>query len=144
MSHRISSFQHKFSKFSAFDQNHSVQKLQIEDDDENKPLDYFGSQASSWQAFSTRSGTVEGQLWYQPYVIMVSVVAFLVYFCMLREESDIDRKLEGNLFDKVPGLERTQLIIYYKYCREKGMDTKDIENRLLEMDVDIKELDLSP
>lgn len=132
----------KSSRYFAVDHSPSKRKSQVEDDDENKPLEYFGSQASSWQAFTTRSGPDRNEPWYQSYVIMVSVVTFLVYFCVLREESDIDRKLEGNLFDQVPGLERTQLIIYYRYCQDRGMDTQDIEKKLLQMGVDVKELDL--
>lgn len=112
----------------------------LNDDDENRPLQYFGSQAASWQASTTRSGIVDDQLWYQPYVILVSLCIFMIYFCVLREENDIDQKLEGNLFEQVPGLERTQLIIYYKYCRDQGLDTKDVEKRLQEMGVSVDDL----
>lgn len=122
--------------------NQGVRKKAAADseDDEDRPLQYFGSQAASWQAFTTRSGPVQEQLWYQPYVILVSLGTFMIYFCVLREENDIDRRLEGNLFEQVPGLERTQLIIYYKYCRDQGLDTREVEQRLQEMGVNVDDL----
>lgn len=81
-------------------------------------------------------------VWFQPYVISGSLAAFLLYFCILREENDIDKRLQGNLFDQVPGLEEAQLTVNYKYNRENGLDTSEIEKRLLELGIDIRHLDI--
>lgn len=108
----------------------------------NEPIKFFGSKAATWRARDTRSGGSEDTLWFQPYVISGSLSVFLLYFCVLREENDIDKRLEGNLFDKVTGLEEVQLTVNYKYNRENGLDTSEIEKRLSELGVDIKLLDI--
>ncbi|XP_018791614.1 PREDICTED: uncharacterized protein LOC108970593 isoform X2 [Bactrocera latifrons] len=107
----------------------------------NEPIKFFGSKAATWRARDTRSGGSEDTLWFQPYVISGSLAVFLLYFCVLREENDIDKRLEGNLFDQVAGLEEVQLTVNYKYNRENGLDTSEIEKRLLELGVDIKLLE---
>ncbi|XP_017464257.1 PREDICTED: uncharacterized protein LOC108357695 [Rhagoletis zephyria] len=106
----------------------------------NEPIKFFGSQAANWRARDTRSGGSEDTLWFQPYVISGSLAIFLLYFCILREENDIDRRLEGNLFDQVAGLEEVQLTVNYKYNKENGLDTSEIEKRLSELGIDIKQL----
>ncbi|XP_067633430.1 uncharacterized protein [Eurosta solidaginis] len=104
------------------------------------PINFFGSQAESWRARQTRSGGAEEALWFQPYVISASLTIFLLYFCVLREESDIDRKLEGNLFEHVNGLEEVQLMVNYKYYKDNGLDTTQLEKRLSELGIDIKQI----
>ncbi|KAL9886191.1 uncharacterized protein LOC119638679 [Glossina fuscipes] len=105
-----------------------------------EPIPFFGSHASVWRAKATRSGGADEYLWYQPYVISGSLAIFLLYFCVFREESDIDQKLDGDLFQHVKGLEEVQLTMNYKYNKEHGLDTKDIEKRLKELGVNITEL----
>ncbi|KAH8402115.1 hypothetical protein KR009_009842 [Drosophila setifemur] len=107
----------------------------------NEPIKFFGSQAATWRAKDTRSGGGDESLWYQPYVISVSLAVFLLYFCCLREESDIDQRLEGNLYDHVSGLEEVQLTVNYKYNKEHGLDTKEQVKRLTELGVDMGQLD---
>ncbi|BFG06038.1 uncharacterized protein DMAD_04637 [Drosophila madeirensis] len=107
----------------------------------NEPIQFFGSQAATWRARETRSGGSDESLWYQPYVISASLAVFLLYFCCLREESDIDQRLEGNLYDHVSGLEEVQLTVNYRYNKEHGLDTKEQEKRLIEIGVDMKQLD---
>lgn len=107
----------------------------------NEPIEFFGSQAATWRARDTRSGGSDDSLWYQPYVISASLALFLVYFCILREESDIDLRLEGNLYDHVSGLEEVQLTVNYRYNKEHGLDTKEQEKRLIELGVDLAQLD---
>lgn len=115
---------------------------QTSNESANEPIKYFGSQAATWRARDTRSGGSEDMVWFQPYVISGSLAAFLLYFCILREENDIDKRLQGNLFDQVPGLEEAQLTVNYKYNRENGLDTSEIEKRLLELGIDIRHLDI--
>jgi hypothetical protein len=71
--------------------------------------------------------------WYQRFVVVGSMSVFMLYFFVFREESDIDQKLEKSLFDSVPGLEQTQLVINYKYNLEHNIDNKDIINRMKEL-----------
>ncbi|KAH8392706.1 hypothetical protein KR200_011007, partial [Drosophila serrata] len=106
----------------------------------NEPIKFFGSQAATWRAKDTRSGGSDESLWYQPYVISASLAVFLLYFCWLREESDIDQRLEGDLYEHVSGLEEVQLTVNYKYNKEHGLDTKEQEKRLAELGVDLNQL----
>ncbi|XP_053674084.1 uncharacterized protein LOC128724383 [Anopheles nili] len=100
----------------------------------NKPIKYFGSPASRWTAERSRSGPkAQNTPWFQPYVVNFSVAIFLVYFCILREENDIDEGLGRSLFEHVPGLEEKQLILSYHYNKENGLPTLDIEHRMKEL-----------
>jgi len=128
------------SRFYAKSQGAASQKPE-EDMVSNEPIKFFGSQAATWRAKDTRSGGSDESLWYQPYVISASLGVFLLYFCALREESDIDLRLEGNLYDHVSGLEEVQLTVNYKYNKEHGLDTKEQESRLRELGVDLGQLD---
>jgi len=55
--------------------------------------------------------------WYEPFTISFSIGAILLWFCVMREENDIDKKI-GNIMDpervyqKVDGLEKKQIEIY--------------------------------
>ncbi|XP_052897565.1 uncharacterized protein LOC128304416 [Anopheles moucheti] len=100
----------------------------------NEPIKYFGSQASRWTAQRSREGPKGQDMpWFQPYVVNFSVAIFLIYFCVLREENDIDEGLGRSLFEHVPGLEEKQLIVSYHYHKENGLSTLDIENRMKEL-----------
>lgn len=121
--------------------NSTPQRQQHEDPILNEPIKFFGSQAAAWRAKDTRSGGSDESLWFQPYVISASLGIFLIYFCVLREENDIDLRLEGSLYDHVTGLEEVQLTVNYRYNKEHGLDTKEQEQRLTELGVDLRQLD---
>nr|XP_029735290.1 uncharacterized protein LOC115270187 [Aedes albopictus]XP_029735327.1 uncharacterized protein LOC115270210 [Aedes albopictus]XP_029735330.1 uncharacterized protein LOC109430677 [Aedes albopictus] len=113
-----------------------AQAVNKSDDHEVKdePIKYFNSAASRWKAEQTRSGQVDMDMpWFQPYVVNLSVVVFLLYFCVFREENDIDRGLESSLYDHIPGLEQKQLLVNYNYNKENGLSTVEIENRMKEL-----------
>lgn len=99
----------------------------------NEPLKYFGSNAAVWTAREGQSGGRDEQVWFQPHVVSGSLAVFLIYFCILREENDIDNKLQGSLFDHVEGLEETQLVLSYNYNKEHGLDTGALEQRMAEL-----------
>uniref|UniRef100_A0A182YQD3 Uncharacterized protein n=1 Tax=Anopheles stephensi TaxID=30069 RepID=A0A182YQD3_ANOST len=118
-----------------FSQSATIKKqADTKEEVNNEPIKYFGSQASRWTAQRSREGP-KGQdvPWFQPYVVNFSVAIFLIYFCILREENDIDEGLGRSLFEHVPGLEEKQLIVSYHYNKENGLPTLDIENRMKEL-----------
>lgn len=101
----------------------------------NQPIAFFGSHAATWTARQSQSGgNDDDSVWYQPIVISASLGVFLLYFCVLREENDIDGKLEVSLFDHVDGMEVAQLRVALQYNRERGLPTAALEKRLLELD----------
>lgn len=102
-------------------------------EEDNSPIAYFGSGAAFFKASEGQSGGAEKRLWYQPFVISGSLAVFLLYFCVFREENDIDAKLDGNLFDHVAGLEETQLKLSINYNREHGLPVAALEARLIEV-----------
>lgn len=48
----------------------------------------------------------------------------------MREENDIDEQLSVSLYERVPGLEEKQLHVDLRNNKAKGLDTKEIEQRL--------------
>lgn len=73
--------------------------------------------------------------WYQPYSVVGSVAVFLIYFCVLREESDVDLEFNKTLYDRIKGLEKHQLLQTYRYNKENGLSVEDIEKRLQEIEL---------
>lgn len=104
-----------------------------EEDDFEKPLRYTTSKAAQWRARQTYSGGADDGPWFQPHVITVSLSVFLLYFCVFREESDIDNELQRTLYSRIEGLEKKQLEIRLRYNKEHGLDTEELEKRLMEV-----------
>lgn len=71
--------------------------------------------------------------WYQPIVVVISVTTFLLYFCVLREENDMDASLKKTLYDHIEGLEEKQLELALEHSVQTGKDTKTITTRLQEI-----------
>uniref|UniRef100_A0A8D8Y3I3 Uncharacterized protein n=1 Tax=Cacopsylla melanoneura TaxID=428564 RepID=A0A8D8Y3I3_9HEMI len=78
---------------------------------------------------------VDDTPWYQSIAVVGSVAVFLIYFCVLREENDIDIELDKNLYDRVEGLEVTNLNVARKYFLEQGnsLEVNKIDVRLKEL-----------
>lgn len=108
-----------------------------EQKNKNEPVKFFGSGAAAWQAKQGRTGTYNPETVppIQMWSVLASVSIFLLYFCVFREENDIDREMEKSLYERVPGLEQTQLIINYKYNLENGMDNSMIITRMAELGI---------
>ena len=104
-------------------------------DSEDLPIKYSTSPAAKWRAAYTRSGPQPeiSKPEYQSTVVLSSVVIFLIYFCILREENDIDEALSKTLYDRIQGLEEKQLQICIEYNQSQGLSTKELEARLEEI-----------
>lgn len=104
-------------------------------EDLNEPSKFIGSPAASWRSIQNRRGTLNYDEipWFQAYVVVGSVAAVLIYFCILREENDIDEEMGKTLYERIPGLEQTQLIINYKYNHEHNIDNAAIIARMKEL-----------
>ncbi|XP_056631234.1 uncharacterized protein LOC130441533 [Diorhabda sublineata] len=111
-----------------------VFKENIED---TGPIKYSTSPASKYSAKSTRTGVhSEPRLWYEPYVIITSITVFMIYFTILREENDIDEELGRSLYSRIEGLEEFQLKQSLAYNESHGEDTKEIKQRLAELEAE--------
>lgn len=73
---------------------------EIDSDDITKqPLKYSTSKAATMRINEYRDPYGDEVPWYQPYSIIFSFSIFLIYFCILREENDIDLMLSNELGD---------------------------------------------
>lgn len=102
--------------------------------DSKQPLPYFGSPAEKYKAEEGRLGYVErGWPWYQLYVINASIAIFLIYFIFLREENDIDEKLDREIQDLVVNMELDTLKTTFNYNRENGLSNDVVVARLIDL-----------
>lgn len=104
-----------------------------ETEDLDKPLSYLNSEAASFTARNSFRGRKDDDdsPWYQSLSISLSIGAILLWFCVLREENDVDQKLGISLFDRVPGLEKKQLELLLEHSRQEDKDS--IKKRLDEL-----------
>jgi len=74
--------------------------IEIQDDEDlEKPIKYSTTKAYNMRADEYRLGHFEDIPWYQSHCIFLSITVFLIYFCILREENDIDLLFDYNLED---------------------------------------------
>jgi hypothetical protein len=104
----------------------------------DEPIKFVGSPAQKFKSKFTRVGDLDpdSKPTSQPIIVVLSVAIFMLYFCVLREENDIDLHLGKSLFEQVPGLEAPTFISLYKYNVEHNIDNTDVIKRLLELGVD--------
>lgn len=113
---------------------HLVHMHTQKEDEIEKPIPFSKSKAAAWKARTTRSGeSVVDYPWYQPYIISGSLSIFLLYFCVFREENDMDEELGRSLYERIEGLEERQLQLSLEYNKEHGKDTSAILARLDEL-----------
>lgn len=77
--------------------------------------------------------------WYQPYIVISSITVFLLYFCVFREENDVDVEFNKTLYERIKGLEKEQLLQSYKFNKEHGKEVSEIEQRLKEIEEEEKQ-----
>uniref|UniRef100_A0A2S2NX43 Uncharacterized protein n=1 Tax=Schizaphis graminum TaxID=13262 RepID=A0A2S2NX43_SCHGA len=64
----------------------------------NKPVKYTTSPAHDWKAQHSRIGSkAEFGPWYEPHAVSLSLIVFMIYFFILREENDLDLLLDKPL-----------------------------------------------
>lgn len=124
------------SRLSSFKLPNKKIKSKDDSDDDDIPIKFSTSKASKLSAEATRRGYEASRLWYEPYVVIASLSIFLIYFCILREENDIDVELGRNLYSRIDGLEEQQLRLCLKYNLEHNLDVTDIVKRLREIEAE--------
>jgi len=101
--------------------------------EKDAPVKYTTSKAHEHSPFDTFLHSKTKFPWYQPPIVLVSTVVFLIYFCILREENDIDDELSRSLFEKIPGLEEKSILGQINSAKELGKDTTALEQHLREV-----------
>lgn len=105
----------------------------------NEPIDFLGSKAHTFRASDERRAKATDWPEYQAYVLSISMGIFLIYFCILREENDIDEKMGMNVSTGIVPLqvEIAQLRQAYQYSTERKIPNGHIVNRMKELGVEI-------
>ncbi|CAH0719612.1 unnamed protein product, partial [Brenthis ino] len=117
--------------------NIKLHRLYCTEIKENEPVKFSTSEAARRQMPSVfRNKKVESMPWYQPYSVVGSIAVFLIYFCVLREENDVDLEFDKTLYDRIKGLEKEQLLQSYRYNKEQGKSVTEIEKRLQEIELE--------
>lgn len=96
--------------------------------DLDEPYKYFGSSAEKIRA----TPEPPPRPTYSPIIINLSLVVFMTYFCILREENDTDEILGRDLFDHF-GEEASRLKKAYDYNIKHNLPTHEIVSRLREI-----------
>ncbi|XP_035735942.1 uncharacterized protein LOC118447744 [Vespa mandarinia] len=78
----------------------------VDDECSNEPIKYSTSKASIWLASQTRQPQSKRHP-YESNVITISIIIFMIYFFILREENDIDLSLNKPLSELVPNINKT-------------------------------------
>merc|ERR1711872_334388 len=109
-------------------------KKDAEAEESNEPIKFSTSRAAKWSAEDFyRPAKKDETPWIQAPIVSLSIAVFLIYFCVFREESGVDKKLDQSLYDHIEGLEEKQLELAIKYHIETGQDTKALRERLQEL-----------
>lgn len=101
---------------------------------ENEPIKFSTSPAARRVVAPVIKTAKNDVPWYQPYSVIASVTVFMIYFCILREESDVDKEFSKTLYDRIQGLEKEQLLQSYRYNKEHNLSVVEIEQRLKELE----------
>lgn len=103
---------------------------------ENAPIKFSTSPAAKMTIKPVMKRPTKVMPWYQPYSIVGSITVFLLYFCVLREENDVDLEFTKTLYERIKGLEKEQLIQTYKFNKEHGKSVLEVETRLKEIEAE--------
>ncbi|XP_067136723.1 uncharacterized protein [Centruroides vittatus] len=100
-------------------------------DDGDQPIKFSSSKAANWKAKNSLEGVPSDAPKSQGFVIIACLTTFLIYFCVLREENDIDEMLGSqSAWKQVPGLEEGLIKAAIQEHKKLGKDTSELENAL--------------
>ncbi|KAL7287456.1 hypothetical protein TKK_0018561 [Trichogramma kaykai] len=108
-------------------------RLKSTQEAEDEPIKWSQSEASKWKAeYSRAGGPPIERVWWSEYSVMISVAAFMIYFCYLREENDLDERIYAPLTETVVGIEKAfpdynfhqkpDFIIYHEENKRKKLE----------------------
>lgn len=93
-----------------------------------EPTKYFGSANEKIRA----TPKLEERPTYSPHIVHVSLIVFLAYFLIFREENDTDELFKRDLYDHF-GEEASRLKKAYDYNIKNNLPTREIVERLREI-----------
>ena len=95
------------------------------------PVKFSSSNAKKWDSMDTfYPERARRQPMSQPFIVIGSVVVFLIYFCVLREPNEIDEMLERPLEQNVPNVKEMTLRHQILQYEQMGLDTRALKEAL--------------
>merc|ERR1712111_68086 len=120
-------------QFSSCQKCLASQKKTLDDEVDDEPIKFTGSAASKTMPHYLNEH-VEDNPTSRTISIGLSLTAFMLWFFVLREESDWDDNISRSLYDRVDHLEKTNLITAINYYQRNGMDARPLVKRLKEIE----------
>jgi len=123
-----------------------------EEDVDEAPVTFTKSKGFKTKPLFINPRPKESHPPFQDFSIFISMSSLMIYFFLLREENDMDEALGVSLYDRIPGMEKSNLIAAIRHNEQEGLDTTALKARLDEIiaeeekeksDYDEKEQELS-
>ncbi|KAB7498314.1 hypothetical protein Anas_02958 [Armadillidium nasatum] len=109
-----------------------------EEIDLNEPVKFSTSKAASWNShriYLTPIGLGENvRPSYELFFLTSSMGIFFLYFFVLREENDIDIKIDLEMYDRENSFKRKELEACIRIFKKKGKETKHLEEMLKQLE----------
>jgi len=102
------------------------------DDLADKPIKFSTSEANKRRSYDTFVNESNAP-WYQIHCIMGSLAVFLIYFCVLREENDVDEQMGQSIWERIPSLQEQNLMHKIREGEVAGTDVGKLKNELEEL-----------
>jgi len=100
--------------------------------DKDKPVKFSTSNANKHRAYDTFFHKSNAP-WYQIHSVIASITVFLLYFCVLREENDIDAQIGKPLWEKIPPLQEQVLTRKINEGKQYGSDVSKLQKESEEL-----------
>lgn len=96
-----------------------------------EPVKYSTSKAKQWDSIDTFvSKQTRAQPASQPFIVVFSTLIFLLYFGLLREENDLDRRISQPLEETIPNIKEMTLRHQILQYEQMGLDTRNLKEAL--------------
>lgn len=103
------------------------------DETEDKPVKFSTSKAKSWDSINTFSNQRNRQQpKLQPLIVIGSLMIFLIYFGLLREENELDAMISRPLEESVPNIKEFTLRKQISQYDNMGLDANELKQALAE------------
>jgi len=97
-----------------------------DDDFLAKPIKFSTSDANQHRAYDSFMGKSNAP-WYQMHIVIASISVFMLYFCVFREENDIDDQLGKTIYEKIPPLREQALVRQIRSGQMSGDDVSELQ-----------------
>jgi len=100
--------------------------------DPDQPVKFSTSGANKHRAYDSFYRESNAP-WYQVHCVTGSLAVFLLYFCVFREENDLDEYVNESIWDKVPQLKEQDLVQKISKGKKLGTDVSELVEELKEL-----------